>query len=91
MKLQGDKISVSFEYAKHGLKTPNNEPLVGFTIAGEDMNFVDANAKIDGNTIVVWSDKIKNPKAVRYGWADWIKCNLYNSEDLPASPFRTDK
>ncbi|MEN6386139.1 MAG: carbohydrate-binding family 9-like protein, partial [Phycisphaerales bacterium] len=90
MKIEGDKIRISFDYAKAGLKTPNNEPLEGFTIAGDDMNFVEAKAEIKGSDVVVWSDKIKNPQAVRYGWADWIKCNLYNTEGLPASPFRTD-
>jgi sialate O-acetylesterase len=90
MKIESDKIKISFKYAKSGLKTPNNEPLKGFTIAGEDGIFVDANAKIEGSNVVVWSEQIKKPKNVRYGWADWIICNLYNNADLPASPFTTE-
>ena len=47
-------------------------------------------AKIEGKTVVVWSDKVAAPAAVRYGWANNPICNLYNREGLPASPFRTD-
>ena len=90
MKIEGDKIRIYFKHSQMGLKTSNNEPLKSFVIAGEDNNFLPANAKIDGNDVLVWSDEIKNPKAVRYGWADWIECNLYNKADLPASPFRTE-
>ncbi len=70
------------------------EKLVGFSIAGEDRKFVWANAFIVGDTVVVWSEKVDKPKAVRYAWADNPACNLYNQKDhasyLPASPFRTD-
>lgn len=45
---------------------------------------------IDGNDVIVWLDKVKNPVAVRYAWAGNPVCNLYNSEMLPAVPFRTD-
>jgi len=64
--------------------------LTGFAIAGEDKNFVWAQATIDGDSIVVWSDKVANPVSVRYGWASNPSGNLYNKEELPASPFRTD-
>jgi sialate O-acetylesterase len=49
-----------------------------------------ADAKIDGSTVVVWSDKVPEPVAVRYAWADNPVCNLYNKAGLPAYPFRTD-
>ena len=65
-------------------------PLTGFTIAGEDKKFHPANATIDGDTVVVSSDKVTKPVAVRYGWAAYPVVNLWNKEDLPASPFRTD-
>ena len=65
-------------------------PLREFTIAGEDKNFVDAKAVIDGDTVVVSSDKVQKPVAVRYGWSNAAQPNLFNKEDLPASPFRTD-
>jgi len=72
--------------------TPNSpgSELEGFAICGADRKWVWANAKIDGDSVVVWSDKVPAPVAVRYGWADNPTCNLYNSEGLPASPFRTD-
>jgi sialate O-acetylesterase len=67
-----------------------NEPLKGFAIAGADKKFVWAEAKIEGDTVVVRSGKVAEPVAVRYGWADNPVCNLYNKAGLPASPFRTD-
>ncbi len=65
-------------------------PLQGFTIAGDDQKFVNAQATIDGNTVIVQSPLVPKPVAVRFGWADYPTGNLFNSEGLPASPFRTD-
>lgn len=66
--------------------------LKGFTIAGADQQFHWAKAEIvDGNTVKVYSDAVKVPVAVRYGWANNPdQANLYNSADLPTNPFRTD-
>lgn len=64
--------------------------LVGFSIAGSDKKFVWAKARIDGDSVVVSSEQVAQPAAVRYAWADNPQCNLYNKEGLPASPFRTD-
>jgi sialate O-acetylesterase len=64
--------------------------LHGFVICGSDKRFVFADAKIDGSKVVVSSDKVSQPVAVRYGWADFPKVNLFNKEGIPASPFRTD-
>lgn len=65
--------------------------LKGFAVCGEDQKFVWANAQIVGaNTVVVHSPKVTNPVAVRYAWEDYPVCNLYNKEELPAVPFRTD-
>ncbi len=69
--------------------SPNSQ-LEGFAICGTDRKWVWANAKIDGDHVVVWSDKVTAPVAVRYAWADNPTCNLYNGAGLPASPFRTD-
>jgi sialate O-acetylesterase len=66
------------------------DKLVGFEVAGSNQAFVPADAKIDGNTVVVLSPQVHEPVAVRYGWANKVSCNLYNKEALPASPFRTD-
>lgn len=68
----------------------SNTTLHGFTIAGEDKKFYNAEAKIEGDTVVVWSDKVEKPVAVRFGWSDHPTSNLFNREGLPASPFRTD-
>jgi sialate O-acetylesterase len=65
-------------------------PLVGFTICGNDKVFQEAKAEIDGDKVVVTCEKVENPIAVRYGWANHPICNLFNREGLPASPFRTD-
>jgi len=68
---------------------PNSE-LEGFAICGEDHKWFWADTKIDGDSVLVWSDKVASPVAVRYGWADNPTCNLYNAAGLPAPPFRTD-
>ncbi|MEI6491203.1 MAG: sialate O-acetylesterase [Verrucomicrobiota bacterium] len=62
----------------------------GFAICGEDKKWVWADAKIQGNTVIVSSDQVPAPIAVRYAWADNPTCNLYNGAGFPASPFRTD-
>jgi sialate O-acetylesterase len=65
--------------------------LIGFTVCGEDKVFRPAKAEIVGNTVVVTSDQVQAPVAVRYGWANHPLANLFNQEGLPASPFRTDR
>jgi len=64
--------------------------LEGFALCGEDKRWVWADAKIDGNTVIVWSEKVPAPVAVRYAWANNPTCNLFNGAGLPSSPFRTD-
>ena len=66
------------------------DKLQGFAIAGEDQKFVWADAKIDGDRVIVSSPEVKSPVAVRYAWADNPTFNLYNDAGIPASPFRTD-
>jgi len=90
MKQKGNKIVLSFSHTDHGLEARGGGPLKGFAIAGEDRQFVWANAEIDGTKVVVWSDELAEPVAVRYAWAINPECNLYNGAGLPASPFRTD-
>jgi sialate O-acetylesterase len=89
MTVEEDHVRISFDHAK-GLKSLGSAP-TGFAVAGKDQRFVWAQARIDGETIVVWSPKIPEPVAVRYGWGDNVICNLYNHADLPAVPFRSDK
>ncbi|MGN7787273.1 sialate O-acetylesterase [Niabella sp. 22666] len=88
-KTESNKIIVSFTNTGSGLVAKNGK-LNGFSIAGADQHFVWADAKITGNTVVVSSPSIKHPIAVRYAWADNPDASLYNKENLPASPFRTD-
>jgi sialate O-acetylesterase len=59
-------------------------------IAGTDQKFVRATAKIEDGKVTVWSDSVRGPVAVRYGWAANPNCDLGNAAGLPASPFRTD-
>lgn len=68
-----------------------NGQLVGFTIAGQDKVFHRAKAVIEGGKVVVMSDKVAKPVAVRYGWKNFPVGNLVNKAGLPASPFRTDE
>ncbi|MCH5372644.1 MAG: sialate O-acetylesterase, partial [Planctomycetes bacterium] len=89
MKTEGRKVRLSFDCIGGGLVAKAGE-LKGFAIAGRERKFVPASATIDGDSVVVWSGSVKEPAAVRYGWADNPECNLYNREGLPATPFRTD-
>ena len=65
--------------------------MTGFTVAGSDGSFVPADARIEGETVVVSSTRMKTPIAVRYAWEDDPACNLMNGAGLPASPFRSDE
>lgn len=85
-----NSVTLHFTSVGSGLITNDAEPLRYFAIAGADKKFVWASAKIEGNNIVVWNKDIKNPKYVRYNWADNPEGNLYNKEGLPASPFETE-
>lgn len=89
MKVEGSKIRLYFDHTGSGLMTRDGL-LRELTIAGEDKNFVDAEAVIDGDTVIVSNDRIQKPVAVRYGWRNAAQPNLFNKESLPASPFRTD-
>jgi sialate O-acetylesterase len=89
MKVEGSAIRIHFTHAD-GL-TAKDGPLKWFQIAGADQQFVDAEATIDGDSVVVKSVKVAAPVAVRYAWADYpIGCNLFNAAGLSAAPFRTD-
>lgn len=90
MQVKGNKIIIQFDHIEGGLISKGNKELKGFAISGKNKKFVWANAKIEGDQVVVWNSKIKNPVAIRYAWASNPVCNLYNTANLPASPFRTD-
>ena len=91
MRIEGNRIILTFSHMGGGLSVNGGGDLRQFAIAGADKQFVWAQATIEGNEVIVWSDTIEHPVAVRYAWADNPEgANLYNSEGLPASPFRTD-
>jgi sialate O-acetylesterase len=102
MQPQANSIRLTFTNKGGGLLigqapwvAPHMSPLpadhlVGFQIAGADQKFVDADAKIDGDSVVVSSPQVALPAAVRYDWANICLGNLYNKDGLPAPPFRTD-
>jgi len=90
MQVEGDKIRLKFSHLGGGL-VARGGPLQWFTIAGADGKFVTADAVIDGDTVVVHSDAVSAPAAVRYAWVNYpVGCNLFNAAGLPAAQFRTD-
>lgn len=82
---EGSKVRIKFSHAE-GLSAKTS-PVKGFAIAGNDGKFVWAEAGLDGNDILVWSDKVAEPKEVRFGWADNPDIHVYNAAGLPAIPF----
>lgn len=89
LKLTDDKAIVSFEPLLLGL-TAYDQKLISFEVAGDDKVFYPADAVIAGKTVVVKSENVKKPVAVRYAFKDNAIGNLYNVEGLPLAPFRTD-
>ncbi|MBO2011223.1 sialate O-acetylesterase [Hymenobacter negativus] len=90
MQTAGNKVTLSFTSIGGGLVAKGGGPLKGFAVAGPDKKFVWAQARIEGNKVVVWNDQVLNPTVVCYAWADNPEgANLYNKEGLPASPFTT--
>lgn len=89
VKFDGDKAVVTFDHIGGGLVAKGDE-LTEFTIAGEDKEFHPAKAEVQGDTVVVSSDKVSKPVAVRFAWRNYHTPNLFNKAGLPAVPFRTD-
>ncbi len=98
MQVEGGKVRILFSNLGTGTR-PEGPRLVvkdkygyarGFEIAGADGKFHWAQARQDGDSIVVYSEAIKEPIAVRYNWSNTPDGNLYNGAGLPAVPFRTD-
>ncbi|MBN1952312.1 MAG: 9-O-acetylesterase [Bacteroidales bacterium] len=88
-EIKGSKAIVSFDHTGGGLMM-KGKALTHFEIAGSNQVYYPAEARISGNVIEVWNEKVSNPVAVRYGWSATAEPNLFNAEGLPASPFRTD-
>jgi sialate O-acetylesterase len=92
MKTEGNKVIISFSSIGSGLMTKDKYGyLKGFEISGADQKYCYAKAYIKGDKVIVYSDDVPAPVAVRFGWFDEIsENNLFNKEGLPAVPFRTD-
>ncbi|MCB1230357.1 MAG: sialate O-acetylesterase [Verrucomicrobiae bacterium] len=91
LTIEGGKAVLKFKHAGGGLKSTDNQPLRHFTIAGADSVFVKADAEIVGDTVVVSSPDVPDPRAVRYAWSNNPEnINFANDAGLPATPFRTD-
>jgi sialate O-acetylesterase len=89
-EVRGGRVAITFDHAA-GLTTKGGGAKVtGFAIAGADRHFVWADAAIENGRVVVWSDRVPHPVAVRYAWGNDPDANLYNGAGLPAAPFRTD-
>ena len=89
--IQENKVTLRFTHTAGGLETSDGQAPIGFAIAGADSVFHWADATISGDRIILTSPEVDEPIAIRYAWADNPATNLYNSEGLPAVPFRTDK
>jgi sialate O-acetylesterase len=90
-KISGNAVRLKFSHVGGGLVAKDG-PLKWFVVAGADGKFVPAEARIEGDTVVVTSAEVSAPAAVRYAWDNYPEgCNLYNAAGLPAAPFRTDR
>lgn len=88
-RVEENQIRLFFDFADSGLMC-RGEHLTHFQICGKNKEFVEAIARIEGETIVVSSDFVKKPVSVRFGWHNTAEPNLFNGHGLPASTFRTD-
>ncbi len=82
-------IRIHFEHTDGGLVVKGDK-LGEFSVAGDDHKWYWADARIEGDSVVVSSPSVPNPKQVRYAWQSNPEATLYNGAGLPAVPFRTD-
>jgi sialate O-acetylesterase len=89
--IAGDKVRVKFDHVGQGLAFKHGEKLQGFAVAGADGKYAWADAAIDGDSVVLSSAQVKEPKSIRYAWSNkhtWA--NLFNKDGLPALPFQVE-
>lgn len=89
MQIKGNKAIISLRYADDGLMMKGTTVKELF-VAGNDSTFYPAEVKIEGNQLVVWNDKVKQPAAIRYEFTNAGIGNLFSKSGLPVAPFRTD-
>lgn len=87
-QIKGNQVYLYFRGEEKSFDTTLE--LKGFTMAGPDHRFYEAQARVEGDKIVVECPEVQIPVAVRYGWADNPECTLFGASGLPVSPFRTD-
>lgn len=90
MEIKGNEVIVHFDNAEGLYIKDSGQDVVGFSVAGADKIFHWATGRIEGETVKLSCPEVAVPVAVRYAWADNPSVNLYNKENLPAAPFRTD-
>lgn len=88
--MDGGEARIHFDHTAGGLKTRDDKPPTDFQIAGKDRRFQAADARIEGETVIVSSPNVPAPVAVRFAWHESAQPNLMNAKNLPASAFRTD-
>ena len=84
-KPQGNSLVLSYKFGK-GLQTTDGKAPRGFEVSANGKEYSPAEATIDGESIVLTSDKVKKPRFARYGWYTYMEPNLVNEAKLPASP-----
>ena len=91
MKIQGNYVYIYFSNIAKSLLLKSGNEVKELAIAGSDKKFFWAKSRVEVDRIIVWNDEVSAPVAVRYAWCDNpLNVNLYNSEGLPAEPFRSD-
>jgi len=90
LELQGGQAVLHFTHVGQGLTSRDGQPLTWFAVAGADGKFYPATATIAGDTVVVTSPQVAEPKTVRFAWDEAADSNFFNVDGLPAAPFRTD-
>lgn len=86
-QVEGNNLRIFFDHAEKGLKITSGEYPLFFEIAGSDNAYHPANAKIEGNTILLWSDKVESPVKARYFWKSYAVPNVFSTDDYPLAPF----
>lgn len=91
MKRSGRKLQVTFSHTGGVLRTSDGKPASWFSIAGKDKQFSAAKVRIDGDQLILTTDKVRKPKYIRFAWHETAMPNIVNAAGLPVIPFRTDK
>ena len=87
LRTEGNVAYLSFDYAE-GLHSADGAPLRTFEVAEEEDRYVPAQAEVVGNQVKVWSEEVRHPRYIRYGWQPFTRANLVNGAGLPASTFQ---